>query len=436
MPARTAHPYDRGAGSEKPLWSRPVLVDDAACEVRGGARNVGHMGDRDAQEGRLADGDGREEVSEVARSSWVWGCKDGRQLDACERIAWSAEDMCRMTDVQLLGWITIRARRRTHEAYAGTGGEIMTKRETFATTTIVVCVLFACLIGPLMFSQEAGAAFPGRNGMIAGCSTGGVQAVRPDGSDGRFLTGYLGEACGASFSPDGGRIVYYGDPDEDGFYQLFVKDLRNGQQTQITRGTSEDTPGQGWRRPSWSPDGSKIAFDRGGEGVWVMDVDGSNQRQITNAGWNPEWSPDGTRIAYASSRGADHADVWVMNADGSNETRLTRSPSLNDQNPEWSPSGDKIAWEKQEETNGRYQVYKMRPDGTEKTRLTGSAVRGSYSPAWSPDGRKITFLQDGRLVKMNADGTGKKLVTATFNGLELDWRPLPAPAVRPTDPPS
>jgi TolB protein len=53
--------------------------------------------------------------------------------------------------------------------------------------------------------------------------------------------------------------------------------------------------------------------------------------------WSPTWSPDGTRIAWARSRslfGFD--DLFVMNADGSGVTRLTRTPKVDEYEPDWS----------------------------------------------------------------------------------------------------
>ncbi len=81
--------------------------------------------------------------------------------------------------------------------------------------------------------------------------------------------------------------------------------------------------------PAPSPDGRKIALMSSGRGatnweIWVMDVNGSNARRLTQNGNNdglPTWSPDGKSIAYVSDAGGVWA-VWVMNADGSNQRKL------------------------------------------------------------------------------------------------------------------
>src|SRR3954463_2349179 len=80
--------------------------------------------------------------------------------------------------------------------------------------------------------------------------------------------------------------------------------------------------------PFPSPDGRQLVYDSVVEGkyqIFIMDVDGKSQRQITHdpAGHEtPSWSPDGKKIAYVSDR-SGHSVIYVMNADGSGEERLT-----------------------------------------------------------------------------------------------------------------
>jgi Tol biopolymer transport system component len=97
--------------------------------------------------------------------------------------------------------------------------------------------------------------------------------------------------------------------------------------------------------PAWSRTG-KIAFVAGnGEGIFVIKPDGSGLTQLTPPGLDdshPSWSPDGTKIAFSSGRLAvtdPHAgiQIYVMNANGSSVTRVSRNAALQDFDPAWGP---------------------------------------------------------------------------------------------------
>jgi len=107
--------------------------------------------------------------------------------------------------------------------------------------------------------------------------------------------------------------------------------------------------------PKASPTGRQILYcgydsKLGKRKIWVMDVDGTNQTQLTtettSRDWHPSWSPDGGKIVFASNSGKDsngkrNFDIWVMNADGSDLTQLTTNGST-DLMPRYSPDGKYI----------------------------------------------------------------------------------------------
>ncbi len=110
---------------------------------------------------------------------------------------------------------------------------------------------------------------------------------------------------------------------------IYVVNVRNSSKRFLTKGYM----------PSWSPDGSRIAFvsnEGGTDQIFVIDSQGGEPIQLTNGvGTNigPDWSPDGSQIVFQSSRDGNW-EIYVMDSDGSNQRRLTNHPA-GDGYPAW-----------------------------------------------------------------------------------------------------
>ena len=140
------------------------------------------------------------------------------------------------------------------------------------------------------------------------------------------------------------------------------------------------TPGIGYRS-TWSPDGSKLAFDNNTD-IFIVDATGENLLQVTSSladEVEPAWSPDGRRLAFASN-GEGNWEIYIMNADGSNGVRLTNHPA-NDRQPTWSPDGTRLAFVSNR--TGDRDIYVMNLDGSEVTNLTRHPANDTQ-PVWSP----------------------------------------------------
>jgi TolB protein len=95
-----------------------------------------------------------------------------------------------------------------------------------------------------------------------------------------------------------------------------------------------------------------------------MNADGSGQTQLTFGlsvdDTDPSWSSDGTRIAFESNRDGD-IEIWVMNADGSGARNLTNNPSY-EVDPSWMNGAERIVFGSYRTGNG--EIFIMNSDGS------------------------------------------------------------------------
>jgi len=173
--------------------------------------------------------------------------------------------------------------------------------------------------------------------------------------------------------------------------------------------------------PSWSPDGTSIAFSTR-TASYLLNVESGDLQQRPYAGQSI-WSPDGTRFVYVDWVGGD-AEIFVMNVDGGNARQLTHN-DCGDFEPVWLPDGEHIGWSSA--ASGSGDIYVMRSDGSDIVQISDTAADNVY-PHWSPDGSRIAFCSNRtgnwEIYAMNADGTGVEQLTFTdaFNGAPK-WSP-------------
>src|SRR4051812_40877036 len=188
------------------------------------------------------------------------------------------------------------------------------------------------------------------------------------------------------------RVVLSAAANPEGDWEVWVMNADGSGQRQVTFNALDED----W--PAWSPDGEKIVFYRwyGDENLDVLTIraNGSGERRLTESPgvWEHDavWSPDGREIAFARGPAGAPNDIYKMNPDGSHVQRLTFTPDRNEQRPDWSSDGRRIAFNG-DAPDGNYEVYAIDADGGHRENLTNAPASGDGAPAWSPNGRKLVF---------------------------------------------
>ncbi|MCM8802978.1 MAG: hypothetical protein NC833_03980 [Candidatus Omnitrophica bacterium] len=278
----------------------------------------------------------------------------------------------------------------------------------------------------ILFARGVGIAFTSRKYLEIHKFRSYIFIMNVEGSNLTRLSDLNGHDFQYTFSPDGQKVVFtryregyiktsiFQLPFEEKrhfvnimYSNVYIMDIDGKNLKNLTNNTKENSYAE---EPSFSPDGSKIAFSKWDEGIWIISPDGSEEKQLVkNYARSPKWSPDGKKIAFRTDKG-----ICIVEADGKNFIKLI-DDELNAKDHTFSPDGNKIAFAGLYNHNGRtnYEIFVIDVNGSNLKKLTNMETFCS-NPIWSPDGRKIVFESyagGGKIYIMNSDGTGLKRVT-------------------------
>jgi TolB protein len=217
----------------------------------------------------------------------------------------------------------------------------------------------------------------------------------------QFATG--GTFSQPSWSPDGSGLayVYRGT----NFADIFVTDDHGQNQSRLTNSASTILDNTDWNfRPTFSPDGKLIAFVSDKTStfptLWLMNAaDGSGRHALATPGLQQEdvdsmaWAPDGSQLAVTmfNEPGPTQIALVPLGATGRQTARFLTSLPGGALDPAWSPDGSWLGFAGRE--GFAVEVYAVQPDGSSVTRLTAEGQL-ARSPSWSPDGRQVAFLSN------------------------------------------
>ena len=206
------------------------------------------------------------------------------------------------------------------------------------------------------------------------------------------LTDHVGDEVAPEFSPSADRILYLQLTPSGRSLRILERATR--QESSLSVPLVD--------RAVWSPNGTRIAFVRGGR-IRLINSDGSGEAQLTSGpdDREPYWSPDGTRIAFTRGNAA-----YLINANGTGLRQISTDKRL--AGP-WSPDGRFLALTIVVEVCSFYSYYcyysgntlvatdlvKLDVESGKEVALTNTTGVAKWSPAWSADGQRLYFISTG-----------------------------------------
>jgi hypothetical protein len=320
----------------------------------------------------------------------------------------------------------------------------------------------------LALVPAAHAAFPGENGRIAYVTTVGdhraIYTVDAQGLDPQPLIdlGSGRDAINPAWSRDGLKVAFAGQDSPGGPFVIYTASADGtGTPQQITR--DELSPGI-WRSdtdPTWSPDGTKIAFVRwwtdGGSHIWTVELaTGTTSHTFMEAGFNerePAWSPDGTRIAFVARMNSCAQPpcrwgigIWHLE-DGRWTNPLKYQWYEDWHHPDWSPDGTMIvaSFGYDEFTFLSGAGLQLFDVSSGEPLSTLGLCHLTTEPSFSPDGQWVLLtatqinddtgeLEEPNLCALRTDNTNGYLLEGNPPRSDAAWGPVPGSV--PPPPPS
>lgn len=243
-----------------------------------------------------------------------------------------------------------------------------------------------------------------------------------DGANKQFLTDASTIVLAPRFSGSGDQVLFTSY--QSGFPRINVLDLAT-----VQRRALDEQPGEMSFSPRFAPDGQSVLFSMttgSNTDLFALNLTSGQRQQLTSAPsieTAPSFSPDGSQIVFESDRSGTQ-QLYIMPAGGGEASRISFGQGRYG-TPVWSPRGDLIAFTKQ--NRGRFHIGVMNLDGSGERLLTASFL--DEGPTWAPNGRVIMFTREtsgegGSSTLYSVDISGRNLKAVQAGASDPSWSPL------------
>jgi len=238
----------------------------------------------------------------------------------------------------------------------------------------------------------------------------GTHASRPLPLEVVPLTALPGQEISPSFSPDGSQVAFGWDGENNGAgFDLYAKVIGTEKPLRLT---NHPAP---WIGVAWSPDGRSIAVHRmmpEGGGIFLVPALGGPERKLASTDdgvWSPwagiSWSPDGKQLAFVAhspSANVESNQLFLLSVDTLEVKPVETGCGNNTYDPAFSPNGDTLAYSCYQD-DGHFSLN-LKDLRTRRNTQLWSGVQQIQGVAWTHDGPRIVFSSSSALLSTDQGG--------------------------------